>query len=190
MATRITSTFTKAIATIFTSIVAPILVAWAVHDLQGEEKAPRPAARPALRDAAPEPAKVEPAPPIAARNSLVAAAAFEQRVTGVGRTPQDAARNALRTAVERAVAARLDADTWARRGPAIVEAVLRSNGLIVSWRVQSTSRQWRVRGTFYSCDVSVGLSRAVLHARLVVTDTPALSPSWQPTPWVRVVRPP
>lgn len=174
MATKLVGPFTKVIATVFTSVVAPVLVAWVVHDLQGEEKPPWSAVTTATRQAPKTaPVTVRVAPSVEA---------IGQRVIGVGRTPADAACNALRTAVERAVADQLDADTWARRGPALVEAVLQGNDLVVSWRPQSMVRQRRVRGTLYHCEVAIGLSRPVVRDRLAAAGAPTNGAGWRSAP--------
>jgi hypothetical protein len=156
---KLANSFGKLVAVLFTSVVAPILVNVVVKDLNGEEVTPR-AETAAVENVvvrpAPLPAVTEPAP-----------ASLQVIVEGVGKNPDDAFRDALRTALSRASAAQVDAARWTRFGPALVEDVVRDRDrLVVAWRELSATKEWRLRGTLHHREIAVELNREALAERL------------------------
>jgi hypothetical protein len=88
-------------------------------------------------------------------------------VHGVGHTPEEALHDALRTALRQALAAQVDAATWARSGQALFESVLRhSSGLILSCKELGASKEWRLLGALHHKDVAVEMNRRALVDRL------------------------
>jgi hypothetical protein len=87
-------------------------------------------------------------------------------VQGVGRTPAEAFQDALRTAVRQALAAQVDATTWARSGPAIFDGVMRNCRVILSWKEIKATKEWRLTGPWHHQEVAVTLDRRALVERL------------------------
>jgi len=152
----------KVVAVVFTSVVAPVVVNVATRDLTGNE----PPAAHEVRTSLPRDERTPPAPPVPAPPPAPAEVT-EVIAHGAGGTPDEAVQDALRTALARAVAAHVDAETWARYGSALVERVAPHAGeLIRSWKELTASRQWRWRGPLYHCEVAVALHRQALADRL------------------------
>ncbi len=140
MTAKLGGYFGKLLAVVFTSVVAPVLVDLAVRDMHAEKDEPTLGAQPSSSEietrqpvsslypanplqtgwqATQLPRPVNPATPSVAPAEEVACVIAR----GVGRTPDEALRDALRAALLRAVAARVDAATWAKSGQALFESV-------------------------------------------------------------------
>jgi hypothetical protein len=86
---------------------------------------------------------------------------------GVGRTPDAALQDGLRKALRQALAAQVDAATWARSGHALFERVLgHGDGLILGFKRLGASKEWRLLGTLHHQDVAVEVDRQALVAGL------------------------
>jgi hypothetical protein len=91
----------------------------------------------------------------------------------VGRTPAEARQDALRTALGRALAAQVDAGTWAGCGRDLAEGLCRdSRGLILRCQEVGAGKEWRLRGTLHHEDVAVDVSRQALWERLRAAGVP------------------
>jgi hypothetical protein len=165
MAAKVGGYMGKLLAVVFTSVVAPVLVDVAVHDLHGEPDRPTAPAAPSAVWQAPQ--AVSPAD-TAARPDEVACVVAQ----GVGPTPEEALRNALRAALWRAVAARVDAETWNRNGQALFENLWRdSRELILSWKELAARKEWRLRGNLHHEELAVTLNCRLLTDRLRAVQT-------------------
>ncbi len=154
---RIAGGFAKIAAVVFTSVVAPVLVDVAIR----EEKAALEAKghTPAQREEPIRPQPIAMAPPPVEVTEVIA--------HGCGATPEEALQDALRTALCRAIVAQVDADTWARRGPALFEGVARHGGEVIrSWKDLGAAKQWRLRGPLHHRDVAVEVNHQALVAHL------------------------
>jgi hypothetical protein len=86
---------------------------------------------------------------------------------GVGRTPDAALQDGLRKALRQALAAQVDAATWARSGHALFDNVLgRGDGLVLGFKRLGASKEWRLLGTLHHQDVAVEVDRQALVAGL------------------------
>jgi hypothetical protein len=178
MTAKIGTFIAKVLAVVFTSIVAPVVVDLAVRDIHGAGDKPESAARASSakeekpRPIAPvttgwqAPQSSTQADPISLSTPQTGEVA-SVIVRGVGRTPETALHDALRAALRQAVAAHVDADTWARRGQALVESMYRdSSGLILGWKELKSTKEWRLRGTVHHEEVAVRLNYRALCERL------------------------
>lgn len=180
MAAKVGGYFGKLLAVVFTSVVAPVMVDLAVRDIHGDKDKPVLAAqavvskegarRPSVPSSPPTPSPPtewqapQLSPPISTARADEIACVIAQ---GVGRTPNEAIRDALRAALLRAVAARLDAETWARSGQSLFESLWRdSSGLILGWKELGARTEWRLRGSVHHEEVAVTLNSRVLGDRL------------------------
>lgn len=151
------------VATVFTTLVAPILVSLVVRDLTREDtqnhqagqehsqqNAPQRPYGPEARAAAPSPAAEKP--------EIVQAVGH-----GTGRTPEEALQDALRTAL-RAVADTCFAPRLAsQQQAALVEVVLRGpQSPVLRWQDRGGSSSWKWGGRVYEREVAVAVDSRAL----------------------------
>jgi hypothetical protein len=163
--TNIISSFAKVSAVIFSGVVAPIVVDVTLRDIRGEAAAAGKERAPSHRTVSPGGRDTPVPPPAPAAQKMLEVT--EVIAQGVGATPTEALQDALRTALHQALAARVDALTWARTGSALYEQVARHGGEVIhGWKELETSKQWRLRGTLHHCAVAVEINRHALAERL------------------------
>ena len=178
MAAKVAGSGSRLFAVLFTGIVAPVVVEITVKALNEEgtppvqrqsssqeEERPRRDARNSVQS-----------PPVRTDNVVWApkermpeepAEITQVIVKGVGKTPQEALHDALRTALSQALASQVESAAWARHGQALFEDALRNNtGLILGWRELGTSRQWKLGGALHHMEVAVEINRQALRKRL------------------------
>lgn len=196
MITKAAGFLLKIIAVLFTSLVAPVLVHVIVQN------GTTPASKPCFCDQ--KAAKQEEvaqsshscAVPLAPTNPVEQASLASPPpmqltpeitrivVQGVGRTPADASQNALRTAVQTALAAQVGPDTWTRSGQLLFEHILRnSEGIILGWKELRASREWKLRGTVHHAEVAVEVNMSLLAQRLRAVPIPGTNgypQGWHP----------
>jgi hypothetical protein len=178
--TRDNSCFAKIAAVVFSGVVAPVLVDVTLREIRSvdarargnrQESAPRAVAPDSVGFTArvgPNRTVVVPAARPATNNVEVT----EVIAHGVGPTPNEALRDALRTALHHAVAAHADAAALRDRGPTLYEHVIgNGNELIRNWKEIGGSKQWRLRGTLYQREVAVEVNHEVLMNRLFAAQT-------------------
>jgi len=86
---------------------------------------------------------------------------------GVGKTPQDALRDAVRVALAQAIAATVNDAAWATHGVALLDDALRNTtSLIRSFRELRSSRRWRIGGNVYEQEVVVEIDSRCLRNRI------------------------
>jgi hypothetical protein len=155
----------KVLGVVFTSVVAPVLVHIAVHDLQHEsDESSR--TKPVSAKGKEDPAVRQIRGPIEAAPSISPPAQITQVIVeGVGPTPTESLQKALRAALENAVAA--EPGGWAVvKSPVLLERLMRESGLYRCWKQLSITKEWRLRGSLYHLQVAVELDRTVLVAQL------------------------
>lgn len=166
MVAKLSGGLVKAVAVVFTSLVAPVLVNVAVREIRTDE---------------PAPAVPLPSPP-------VAAASLPGEVTrviakGVGRTPEQAVEQALRTALREALAAEVDARALARGGPELFEAFWLDRALLIrSCKDIAAGTEWGLYGKMHRREIAVELDRHALVQRLHAafgTGTNAAPEDWR-----------
>jgi len=196
MVTKVVGCAVKVIAVVFTTVMAPVLVSLTVRDLQREDARPCPEVRKPLpkkeaprlasdsRPAQPPSPQVVQAhrpqcqPGAKPASSPQPLETIQIIVQGVGRTPGEASQDALRTAVGQALAAQVDAETWARSGRAILDVVLRNcGGIILSWKELKATKEWKLTGPWHHREVAVTLDRRALVGRLRAVLVPGESHS-------------
>lgn len=94
-------------------------------------------------------------------------------VHGVGRTPEEALRDGLGTALRQALAAQVDAATWARNGQNLFEVIRPCGGdFLLGWKELGATKEWRLLGTLHHKDLAVKLNRRALLDRLRAVQGP------------------
>jgi hypothetical protein len=167
-------------AILFTSVVAPLVVNVVSQEIKDEGAAPvrvgQPASPPGessrlgyhAEGANPPAQPWQPPQPVPVISASLSPAAVTQVVArGVGRTPEDALRDALRAALCQAVAAQVDAGTWARDGQALCACVCREGGgLVLGFRDLGAGREWKLTGRWHHREVAVAVDVQAVNARL------------------------
>ncbi len=195
MATRTGRYFAKALAGVFTSVVAPMLVNLAVRDLScdgpgpgrnGQARSPNDELR--LPTPGPTPARAlgprvkQPPSRSQTSSSAVQPSSLTQVCArGEGRTPDEALRDALRTALYQVCATQVDADTWSGNWRVLFEDVWANQSSILRSRQEVGSTwEWRLTGTLYHKEVAVEVDRQALVDRLhaVLHPNPYRGPGW------------
>ena len=182
MARKTSGGFGKVVAVVFTSVVAPVLVHVAVRDSNGDEAPPsRSAAARVSEDpsAGPRPPVVPTGFASQSPASAPPVVTLQVIVQGAGKTPEEALRQALHTALDRAAAALVDAESWASNGAALRASLARDGGdLIRGWRDLGGRKEWKLRGTVYHREVAVDVNREALLTRLRAAQAPGREDGW------------
>ncbi len=167
MIAKIQGCFGKFLAVVFTSIIAPVVVDMAVRDIHGEGTKPAAEARPSsLKEETPR----SPSPSSAPLSPGEVVCVIAQ---GTGWTSEEAIRDALRTALLQALAARVDANTWSRQRQTLGENILQDSGrLILDWKELGSRKEWRLRGIRYHEEIAVRVNGRALAERLRVVQAP------------------
>jgi len=154
------------VPTLFTTLVAPVLVSLALrhlsgadsHDVQaGPELSPKDEGphrqHSAVRSSSPA--------PIVAKAETAAVVG-----RGTGRSPDEALQEALRSALRSALVARVDPNLWSREETTILKGILHNtSGLIVHWEDRGCTSRWRLSGRLYSREVATIVDCRALEER-------------------------
>jgi hypothetical protein len=143
------------LTTLFSTVIAPILVGIVTAELRMN----------AEKSAAAE------TPTVAAQMVRADAGRASERTQivaeGVGWSPDEAVQDALRKALRDAAAAQVEPAAWARNGTALFEALLRSShGLILRYRVLHSGKAWDGGREYYYTTLAVDVARRELGERL------------------------
>jgi hypothetical protein len=185
MSAKLAANFFKVLAVLFTSLLAPLLVNMAERDLNGTDvKGHEPAA---VHDdpyppGSPIVQNVSPQNTITVRQSgyLPAAPIDTLHIVaeGQGKTPTDAAHDALRAALFKAIAAEMSMEARQHDGPTLTASILRdSSSLVVTWKELNAWKVWKLRGTVHHKEIAVEVNRQALVERLRNLNRP-LAPSF------------
>jgi hypothetical protein len=167
----------RALALVFTTVVAPIAVNVVVHDLNGEESAPARTepASPQKQESPVSHERPSIVPPAFAPSGQSASskqptavtiqpdALIHEVVQSTGHTPDEALQQALRIGLYKAIVAEFGADSWTRKGSAVFEDAWRNKGGIVrSWKTLAVTKEWKDGEERYHADVTIDLDRRAL----------------------------
>jgi hypothetical protein len=155
MAAKGASCLGAIISTVFTTLIAPIVVSLVTAEGKPNEgKAPAQAQARAGAGGA----RAVPSP---------SAEIMQVIAQGVGWSPEEAVQDALRNALRSAAAAHFDADTWARQGAALFGALLReTRGLIARYQDLRSGRGLHQGREYYHTTLAVDVARRPLADRL------------------------
>jgi len=172
----------QALALVFTTVVAPVVVSVVVHDLNGDNAAKVPieqtASRkeellptndPVISSGATYAQTAQSLPSKRATNHVTIhpAALIPLRIQGTGRTPDEAFQQALRTALYKVVVAEFGADCWTQRGQAIFEAAWHNAaGIVRTWKTLDVTMARQSSGLLYHATAAIEVDRRSLLARL------------------------
>ena len=179
MATKEATSVGKVLGLLFTSVVAPILVHVALQDMKVEADDERRSETVAAKRQ--EPGKRgAPSTPVACRASSPSQESSDasrsnppppemRHVTteGIGKTPEEGLRQAVRLAMTNAVSAELAGSGWTYRTTAIADLLMQeASSLIRIVQHLGTRKEWRLRGNLYHVQLALELNRSALLARL------------------------
>lgn len=151
------------VSTVFTTLVAPILVSLAVRDLTREDaQNPQAGQKHSQQNATQRPhssvGRAAAPPPVAEKPATVQAVGH-----GTGRTPDEALQDALRNAVHSVAAAHFEPGLTSQQQAALVEVVLRDlQRPILHWQDRGGSSSWKWGGRVYQREVAVTLDARAL----------------------------
>jgi hypothetical protein len=153
MAAKGASCLGAVLSTVFTTLIAPIVVSIVTAEVKpGEGKAPAPGGAAEGR-------------PRVARDATAGSA--QVIAQGAGWSPEEATQDALRNALRSAAAGRFDADTWARQGPALFSALLRdTRGLVVCYQGLRSGSAVQQGRQYYYTTLAVDVAQRPLAERL------------------------
>ncbi len=137
------------LTTLFTTVLAPVLVSILTTEVKSHNDRP----------AAPEPGSAPAQATLAERTEVIA--------QGVGWTPDEAVQDAVRNALRSASAALVDPSTWTRQGTALFDVLLRnSQGLVLRCQEVRSGTAWHQGRQYHHRTLAVEVARRLLADRL------------------------